>query len=479
MILANGNLALLGESRPIPADLRIEEGRIAAIGRDFRPGPGEELIDASGLLVLPGAIDPHVHFDTPGFETRESFLRGSAEAARGGVTTVIDMPCTSLPPVVNAAALENKLAAVAPLALVDYGFYGGVRGGTSGDELERGMAEIADRVLGFKAYLLSGMETFPQVSHQELKRALAAASELDLPLLLHAEDANYCAAARARVAERRAEGEVATWDDYVDSRPREAELLAGIVALELARELGCPSSLHVVHVGVAELAEALARAGATCETCAHYLAFSREDFALHGASLKTAPPVKEGEERERLWTLLAAGTIPFITSDHAPSTRAEKRTGSVWTDYGGIPGTGTLLPYLLSEGYLAGRLSLPRFLEAVSSAAAKRYGIDDRKGSIGVGKDADLVLIDAEAETLVSGARLYSKGRDTPFEGMALRGKVQRTYVRGRLVYDAHQDEASDTGEGPWATLAEELAHTAKGIVAQAGWGRFITRSEQ
>ncbi len=510
MIVANGVVALPQRNEPVRADLRIEGGRIVAIavadgkpvGLGLRPAPGEERVDAAGLLVLPGAIDPHVHFDTPGFTSRETFLRGSAEAARGGVTTVVDMPCTSVPPVVDAAALENKLAAVAPMSVVDFGFYGGVRGarGSRGDgdvpegfadDLERGMAEIADRVLAYKCYLLSGMDTFPQVNHLELGRALAQAAALGRPLMLHAEDANYCEAARNRVEAARGT-EAATWDDYVDSRPEEAERIACAVAAELALARRCPGTLHVVHVGTAAAAELLRRAGATFETCTHYLAFTREDFAVHGAALKTAPPVKTAQERDRLWRLLADGSIAYVTSDHAPASRQEKRTGSVWTDYGGIPGTGTLLPYLLSEGYLAGRLTLPRFLEAVSSAAASRFGLDDRKGSLQVGKDADFVLVDPAGKTTISGSRLYSKGRDTPFEGLTLKGSIRATYVRGGLVYDADRDaEPADTaawaagasaekaaaaGAGPWASPAAELAAMAPGIVASPGSGRFLTR---
>jgi len=465
VIIANGSVALPRSDAPARADLRIIDGRIVEIGSNLRAGDGEQVVDAGGLLVLPGAVDPHVHFDTPGFESRESFFRGSAEAARGGVTTVIDMPCTSLPPVTDAAALDAKLAVVSGQALVDYGFYGGVRGGSAGSELEDGMASLAPRVLGFKCYLLSGMDTFPRVNHEELGRAIAQAAALGRPLLLHAEDADYCAAARIRVEATRTArgGGKPTWDDYVDSRPASAERIACAVASELAAERGCSSTLHVVHVGVAAAASALARSGATCETCAHYLAFTREDFAVHGAALKTAPPVKGGAEREKLWALLADGTIPFVTSDHAPSTREEKRSGSVWTDYGGIPGTGTLLPYLLSEGWLAGRLTLTRFLEATSGAAAARFGLDDRKGSIEVGKDADLVLVDPGAKTVIHGDRLYSKGRDTPFEGMELRGAVRSTWVRGRMVYDAGRD-AMPTEASP-----------VPGIVAEAGWGRFLT----
>jgi len=478
MLIRNGKAALPGREAPVKVDIRIEGERIAEIGGDLSPLPGEETVDAAGLLVLPGGIDPHVHFDTPGFTSREDFLHGSAEAARGGVTTVVDMPCTSLPPVVSAAALENKLSAVAPMALVDYGFYGGVHGEipprageapAPADRIERAMAELAPRVLAFKAYLLSGMETFPHVNHLELGRAIGAAAALGRPLCLHAEDASYVSAARKRVdAARAAAGGKPSWDDYVDSRPEQAETVA--VAAGLALAAGNARTLHVVHVGTAAAAEALAAAGASCETCAHYLAFSRDDFATQGAFLKTAPPVKARGEAEKLWRLLAEGRISFVTSDHAPSSAAEKRTGSVWTDYGGIPGVGTTLPYLLSEGYLAGRLSLGRFLDAVSGAAARRYGLASRKGSLEVGKDADFVLVDPAARTTLSGAALYSKGKDTPFEGMTLRGAVKSTWVRGKIVYDA-----AAAASGAAARGAGAIHSDLPGIVAEAGYGRFLT----
>ncbi len=475
MIIRGGDAALPGVEKPVRIDIRVEGERIAEIAPVIAPRPGEPVVEADGLLILPGGIDPHVHFDTPGFMEREDFLHGSAEAARGGITTVIDMPCTSLPPVVSAAALENKLRAVSPMALVDYGFYGGVHGDIPGaanppDRIERGMAELAPRVLAFKAYLLSGMDTFPQVNHQELGRAIAQAARLGRPLCLHAEDAGYVAAARKRVEAARAAsgpGAAATWDDYVDSRSETAERVAVAAAVALAR--GVERTLHVVHVGTSDSAAALAAAGATCETCSHYLAFSREDFADKKSFLKTAPPVKAKGEADRLWALLADGRIAFVTSDHAPARPEEKRTGSVWTDYGGIPGVGTTLPYLLSEGYLAGRLTLGRFLDAISFGAARRYGLAARKGSLEVGKDADFVLADPRAQTRFSGAALYSKGKDTPFDGMILRGSIVSTWVRGKPVYEA----GSEKKESP---RSAGVVHSEfPGIVADAGYGKFLT----
>ncbi len=480
MIVQNGMVALPNREKPLRADLRIEEGRFVEIAPTLTPRNGEDRLDAQGLWILPGGIDPHVHFDTPGFTEREDFLHGSAEAARGGITTVIDMPCTSLPPVVSLQALENKISHIGSQALVDYGLYGGVAGaspnaggtpsagagGRAGgnqrdrSRISRAMEDLTDRVLGFKAYLLSGMDTFPQVNYDELEWAITEASRLGRPLLLHAEDANFVTLATERL--KRLHGQGGSWDDYVESRSEAAELMAVAAALALAR--GHESTLHVVHVSTAEAAEALSAAGATCETCSHYLAFNRDDFKTKGASLKTAPPVKGNANQKRLWELLSRGTIGFVSSDHAPARPEEKRTGSVWTDYGGIPGVGTLIPYLFSEGYLAGRLSLQRFLEAIGLSAARRYGLDHRKGSIEVGKDADFSLINPQEQYVFQSKNLYSKGKDTPFDGMILRGRIKSTWLRGRRIYSVEEE---DSKPGPYADMP--------GIRVEGGFGKNLT----
>lgn len=457
MIVKNGLVALPGEEDFRRVSVRVRGERIAEIADTLEAVAGEETFDASGLLVLPGAIDPHVHFDEPGFTSREDFLHGSAEAARGGVTTVIDMPCTSLPPVIDLAAFEGKLGQVAKSALVDFALYGGVSGHRVEESLGGAMAALAPKVVGFKCYFISGMESFTRVTHEDFARIVAEAERLGRPVLLHAEDLDYVTAATARVkAARGAAG--SEWSDYADSRPEAAELTAVASALALAR--GREATLHIVHVGTASAAELAHAAGASCETCGHYLAFGREDFAERGAALKTAPVVKGRAERERLWRLLGSGAIDFLASDHAPSSRGEKETGDVWTAYGGIPGVGTGFLYLYSEGLVRGRLTLPRFLEASSGAAARRYGLRARKGSIAPGKDADLAIVDPAASTRVEGGKLLSKGKITPFEGMVLSGAIAATYVRGRVVYDA--------GAG----LGRE---SLRGIVAEPGCGRFLT----
>ncbi len=460
MIIRDCLAALPGEDEPRQVSIRVREGRFERIAPLIASEPGEAVVEARGLVLLPGAIDPHVHFDEPGFTHREDFHHGTMEAAKGGVTTVIDMPCTSLPPVTNRLALEGKLAAIRGRAVVDYALFGGVEGGSVESSLAGAMAELAGGVVGFKSYFISGMETFKRVSHADFPRIVAEGAALGRPILLHAEDLDYVTAATARVKTRRGSSK-AEWSDYAESRAEPAELAAVATALALAR--GHEASLHIVHVGTAEAARSATAAGATCETCAHYLAFTRDDFPRLGASLKTAPVVKSTHEREGLWALLAEGKIGFVASDHAPAPEAEKNTGDIWTAYGGIPGTGTMFPYLISEAWLSGRLGLRRFLEASSGAAAARYGLDARKGSVAAGKDADFVLVDPDGTTRIEGRRLLSKGRITPFEGMELKGRIESTWVRGTCVFDVHNfDKNMDSSD-------------RSGILVEPGFGAYLT----
>lgn len=476
MLFRGAQVALPGKDRPEPLAIRVTDGRFAELAQGLRPLANEEVYDLGGLLVLPGGIDSHVHFDTPGFTEREDFLHGCAEAARGGITTVIDMPCTSQPPVTSVANLEHKRRYIESMALVDYGFYGGLCGPVPGevlgyDYLEARIQTLAPYVLGFKAYLLSGMESFPRLNHEALSRAIHNCAAAGRPLLLHAEDADYVYAATERIRRRLGDEHLATWDDYVDSRPEEAELVAVAAAVQLAGLDG--GTLHIVHVGTAAAALLAHEAGATCETCTHYLAFTRDDFTAKGASLKTAPPVKTARDRDLLWQYLADGIVDFVTSDHAPARFEEKRTGSVWTDYGGIPGVGTTYPYLLSEGYLANRLSLSRLQDLMSGAKARRFGLGNRKGSIAVGLDADFVVVDPAGQSVFKGESLLSKGKDTPFHGFALRGSIVGTWLRGRAVY------LNPTMEQLWGRFINikpgmESYIGLQGIMVAGGYGQWL-----
>jgi allantoinase len=442
LILKNGTVALTGEDEPRKIDIEIKGERISRIGRDLAKKNGNTAVfDVSGLFVLPGGIDPHVHFDDPGYTHREDFYHGTCHAAWGGITTVIDMPCTSIPPVTNLENLRTKLSVIEKKAVVDYGLFGGVSAQSFTEGFPRSMEELSEWVLGFKTYFISGMETFGRLNHFIFRTVLEKAREIGVPLLLHAEDYDYVTAAQT-VFEK--EGD--TPRHYYLSRPETAEQIAAAAASEIASEVG--ADLHVVHVSSEQTFEILRKKGITGETAPHYLQFDIGDFERIGAPLKTTPPVKSPPNKQGLWKLLSSGMVSFVASDHAPCPDEEKDTGSVWTDYAGIPGCGTLLRYMFSEGYMKKRLSLRRLLEVVSENAARRYGLFDRKGSIEVGKDADLVLIDPRQSFPVEGKKFYSKGKITPFEGMEFSGQIIKTILRGTVVYDVSEGICAEQGGG-------------------------------
>ncbi|MFA4874445.1 MAG: allantoinase AllB [bacterium] len=427
--------------------------------REILPGEsrlprGEQVIDADGLLVIPGAIDPHVHFDTPGYTEHEDFTCGSMSSAAGGVTCVIDMPDTSIPPVTERAGLMAKLRVINDMSVIDFALWGGISGNAFRTNSWRSHIRSLkhEGVVGIKCYLLSGMPTFEHLLPLELVEVMRRAAELNMVLGLHAED-------RDIVQRRTASLQVAGRRDakaYYEARSDPAELEGARTGIAIAQETGC--SLHIVHVGSAAAAAAAIEArkkGAdiTLETCPHYLAFSHDELEERGAILKTAPVVKTKDDSQKLWEALANGGIDFIASDHAPCTPKEKESGSIWTDYSGISGTELVLHYPLSDGYCAGRLTLARLVEVTSSASAKRYGLYPRKGAIVAGTDADLAFIDPSKKWTVRGENFASKGKFTPFEGREFTGRVVRTMCRGSFVYE----------EG-------------KGVTVPPGYGNFVRR---
>ena len=405
-------------------------------------GPSEhasadEVIDLRGALVLPGVIDGHVHFDDPGFTEREDFATGTAAAAAGGVTMVVDMPCTSLPPVTSVEALEAKLAAITEKARVDFMLWGGVSGNVLARPGWQGHLEelVEAGVAAIKTYLLSGMETFTDLAPDQLGAVLEQTARLGIPVGVHAEDRQLVEEKLAAVRAQGADGPLA----YAASRPADAEVRAISKLAEMCDATG--AAVHIVHLGSAEGLEvirAAQRRGApmTAETCPHYLVFTDADLERLGSVLKTAPVVKSAEDRRGLWRGLADGSLLFVASDHAAGVwPEEKTTGSIWTDYGGVPGVELLLPTLYSKGVRQGRITLERLVEITAAAPARFFGVSHRKGALKAGHDADLVVLDEDADTRVAASGLHNKNRYTPLEGTVFEGRVRECWVRGRKVF--------------------------------------------
>ena len=439
------------------AEIVVSDGRFDEIlpaGSETAAG-GEQWINLRDALVLPGVIDGHVHFDDPGFTHREDFASGTAAAAAGGVTCVVDMPCTSLPPITEPEALANKVRAIQTKAYVDFMLWGGVSGNDMAhDDWRDNLEELAGAgVAAVKVYCLSGMESFKALGYDQIREVMETAGELGVPVGIHAEDPVVVRELTQEIRDRGADEPA----DYASSRPTLAEVAAVRELIECCRETGARS--HIVHLssGAAlDLITAARREGLpiTAETCPHFLQFTLDDLLRQGSLLKTAPVVKSIEDRERLWRGLAEREIEFITTDHAPAQwPEEKNTGSIWTDYGGVPGVETLLPYLYSEGVSAGRITLEQLVKLTATHPARFFGVDDRKGALREGHDADFVVLDEDVRWTVQGTELHNLNRYTPLEGYELTGRVRATYVRGQTVFERKPDGRelfAPAGCGKW-----------------------------
>jgi allantoinase len=406
------------------ADVGIRDGTIAAIEPELAGDAGRTL-DARGLHVLPGAVDVHVHFNDPGRTDWEGFPSGTAAAAAGGTTTVVDMPLNSHPPTVDAQAFEAKLAVARQASSTDFALWGGLVPGGVGR-----MAELAGRgVVGFKAFMSnSGIDDFEAVDDLTLHEGMQEAARLGLPVAVHAESDVITAGLSARA---RAQGRTAM-RDYLRSRPAIAELQAIARALVLAADAGC--ALHVVHVstgrGVALVAEARARGqDVTCETCPHYLALDEDDAVRLGAVAKCAPPLRPREECEGLWQALSHGDIDLVASDHSPSPPELKDRADAFEAWGGIAGAQTLAELVLGDG--TGR-SLPLALlsRVLATAPAERFSLP--KGRVELGADADLMLVDLGARRTLQRDELRSRHALSPFVGRELHARVATVLLRGR-----------------------------------------------
>jgi allantoinase len=431
-----------------PRDILVVDGQIEAVQN---PGSApaeaaEETVDLGGALVLPGVIDGHVHFDDPGFTHRETFETGTRAAAAGGVTCIVDMPCTSLPPVTTRENLQAKLAVIEPKARVDYVLWGGVSDNALEDpDWRRNLEDIAfDGVGSIKVYMLSGMDTFRDLGRSQLREVLRETARLRIPVGVHAEDRDLVRAITARLQANGRDGPLS----YAASRPPEAEISAVRTMCELSAETG--ARVHIVHLATGRALDVVTEfresgAPVSAETCPQYLAFTAEDLESQGALLKTAPVLKTAADRDRLWEGLATGELSYVATDHAAGQWPdEKQTGSIWTDYGGVPLVELSLPYLYSEGARTGRITLERLTEITASAPARFFGIERRKGQIAPGLDADLAVLDDQETWIVRAEHLHNLNRYSPFEGRSLTGRVRATYVRGEPVY-MRADDGSET----------------------------------
>jgi allantoinase len=412
------------------AALHIRDGRIAAIAGHAECPAGAPLLDVGELMVLPGLVDTHVHVNDPGRADWEGFEHATRAAAAGGVTTIVDMPLNSRPATTSVEGLVAKRAAAEGRCHVDVGFWGGVVPGNA-----PALEPLASAgVLGFKCFLCpSGVDEFQHVTESDLRGALPVLARLALPLLVHAELPDRLEPAPTGADPRR----YATW---LHTRPRASEQAAVEMLVRLSREFGV--HVHVVHLASADalpVLRAARRAGCqvTVETCPHYLTFAAEEIEDGQTAFKCAPPIRERENREALWTGLVEGDIDVIATDHSPAPPAMKRLvdGDFLQAWGGIASLQLGLSAVWTE---ARRRDVTVALLArwLSEAPAQLAGLKGRKGSIAEGADADLVVWDADAQWTVEPHALEHRHPITPYAGLTLRGRAVRTLVRGATVFE-------------------------------------------
>lgn len=406
----------------------IKNGRIQEVSDTAFEFEGLEALEAGSTILMPGIIDPHVHINEPGRADWEGFDTATKAALFGGITTLVDMPLNSSPVTTNLNALNEKLIAAKGQLHTDCGFWGGIVPGNQKDI----QPLIDNGILGFKAFLThSGIDDFPNVTEEDLRKAMPIIAASGLPLLVHCE---------LESGTDLRSGNSRSYNNYLLSRPKEWEVNAIKLMIRLCNEFHC--RVHIVHLSSADslpLIEEAKHKGLplTVETGQHYLYFNAEDIADGQTQHKCAPPIRGADNKEKLWTALKSGLIDFVATDHSPAPPALKLTGSgdFMKAWGGIASLQFALPALWSPAKER-NCPVSDISKWLSSNPAKLIGTDQTKGRIQKGYVADLVIWNEEESFTVSEDIIQHKHKLCPYIRETLHGVVHQTYLHGEKVFD-------------------------------------------
>ena len=422
----------------------IDEGKIVGVGSSVAMPQADRTVDASGMHVLPGIIDGHVHFREPGFEYKEDLHSGSMAAAAGGVTTFLDMPNVN-PPTADAASFELKLGKAKEKSIVDFGIFGVVIP-TNVDKIR----ELADHgAIGYKIFMGETVGNLPSPDDWELVLAFQEIAKTGLRVGVHAENR---AITTHLVNEFKKEGRTDPLA-HLESRPSISEAEAMTRAITFTKPYG--TKLHIFHLSSAEGVQILGEAKRrglpiTAETCPHYLLIDGRTIEKLGPLLKMNPPVRGPEHSKALWAGPKSGAVDMIATDHSPHTREEKFKPSIWEAIAGWPGVETMLPLILNE-VNKGTLKLNELVRYMSENPARVWGMYPQKGTLAVGSDGDLSLVDLGSQETIKAENLHSKNKLTPFDGWTVKGVPIYTIVGGRVVMEKGEVH-EDAGRGKFVT---------------------------
>ena len=437
---------VIHEGQMKPACIEVKNNLIVAL-HDYDHKLACPVTDYADLVIMPGLVDSHVHINEPGRTEWEGFNTATQAAAAGGITALVDMPLNCIPVTTTKKAFEEKLNAVHDKLWVDCGFWGGVipQNANNSNELDD---LLSAGVLGVKSFLIdSGIEEFPNVSAEDIRKAMPVLAKYDVPYLIHAE--LDCGSHSDDIIGDK-------YNSFLASRPKKWENDAVALMLDLAQEAksnGHDCKVHIVHLSSDEALESIATAKSsglrfTAETCPHYLTIASENIPDGKTLFKCCPPIRENANRERLWKAVEDGRISFIVSDHSPCTPQLKHidTGDIEKAWGGISALQFGLPLIWTEAQQRG-FSLIDIARLMSFETAAFAGLGNIKGQIAVGYHADFAIVDQHKTFTISNDMIKHKHKITPYVGRNVTGAIEHTFVRGNLVYSNNQFVESPKGE--------------------------------
>lgn len=433
LLIKGGTVVTATES--FPADVAVDGGKIVAIGRDLAVN-AEKVVDATGKLVLPGALDAHTHMAMPfgGTVSADSYLAGTRAAVCGGVTTIFDYPVQHKGETI-LGLIGSKKEVLEKEACCDYAFHCCITDLNGGEILDEMEQAVEEGITSFKCFLVYKKEGM-MVDDGMLARLLLRAKELGAMINVHAENPDLI---DLRTEQYLKEGKTSAWYHYM-SRPEFVEAEADKRVVHWASHLDTP--VYIVHMADKEGLEACIKAKSEghdilVETCPQYLEFTCDVYKRKdGRNFVCSPPMKGQESQDALWTAIKSGMIDTVATDHCPFQSYEKDWGK--DDFTKIPngcaGVENLYPYMLDAAN-SGKITFERAVELCSTNVAKIFGCDN-KGAIAVGKDADIVIYDKDKDFTISVSNMHSDYDHTIWEGKKLHGYPVQTYLRGKLVYD-------------------------------------------
>lgn len=430
---------------PQQADVTVSEGSVVEVSESV--DPAGTVVDASGLLVLPGMVDTHVHLMDPGPTDREDFPTGTRAAAARGATTIVEH--THAHPVRSPDNLADKRGYLEDRANVDFALAAHLWP----EDVETMLDTWEAGVAFFKVFTCT-THGVPGLNPADVKAAFEQLARIGGRALVHCEDESITSYAEKLLREQGRDDPAL----LVEWRSREAEEVAVASVGVLTAATGAKATIaHVSTPGVAELVVEMRKRGAdlAAEACPQYFALGEDEVAEHGPFRKFTPParVRNETEQEGMWEALRSGIFSHFSTDHAPSTAAQKEHGDIWSAPFGLPGLDTTFPFVI-DAALDGRIGLGDLVRLTAAAPAARYGLAPRKGALAPGSDADLVLVDPDGHWDVSDEDVLSKAGWSPYSGRRFRGRVVATYLRGHLVAEEGRPLDERTGRflpGPGA----------------------------